>query len=385
MIGYFILVGFFLTLVLLCFVPGLIEYRRPKDEGPLFIDFDRDLDERYFSRSFREMLWHALQDADQVELPSSSLAGLNKDTSVTRAEVTINRGREIVFTVTGDLRLPAQTELIETTVVTGNLETGNDCRFKKEVLVEGDAIIGENCRLLCLTGKNITLGENSIVEGWLDAEENLYVKAGCKVGSRASAEKKVVADLGAQLSRISAPELQVGVNGRPKKSITVIRAAHRRAFESQKKQEKAALSFLEKKDYWLQGAETVRVRGNVSIPDSGICPFNMIVEGDLTTGDDVSISGGVHVRGKIEIGERNYFAKSLVGEKSITIGKDSIVENCVDSEGFLRLMEGVRIGQGPDGGGISSGDVIYMEEGVLGHHKAYGEKGVLTTRAQALR
>ncbi len=121
-------------------------------------------------------------------------------------------------------------------------------------------------------------------------------------------------------------------------------------------------------------AETIRVRGDARIPRGEVVPYNMIVEGDLTSEPDVTFLGGLHIEGMAKIGERNFLGKSLVCRRELILLEDVIVRSCVDCDGPIFIKEGVRVGMGGDGGGIASASVIYLEkaEGPLIIHSKEG-------------
>jgi len=107
--------------------------------------------------------------------------------------------------------------------------------------------------------------------------------------------------------------------------------------------------------------ETIRVRGDLRIPKGEVVPYNMIVEGNLTSQEDVIFQGGLHVRGRAVIGVRNRLEKSIVCQKELLLSEDVIVYNCIDCEGLVFIKNGVRIGLGVEGGGIASASTIYLE------------------------
>ena len=116
--------------------------------------------------------------------------------------------------------------------------------------------------------------------------------------------------------------------------------------------------------------ETIRVRGDLRIAKGEIVPFNMIVEGNLISQEDVTFKGGLHVRGRAVIGARNRFEKSIVCQKELILFEDVIVFNCIDCEGLVFIMSGGKVGVGPEGGGVASARTIYLEnaEGPLEIH-----------------
>jgi len=116
--------------------------------------------------------------------------------------------------------------------------------------------------------------------------------------------------------------------------------------------------------------ETVRVRGDLVIPKGEIIPYNLMIDGNLTSKDDVIFQGGLHVRGRAIIGAHNRLEKSIVCQKELVLLEDVVVYNCIDCEGLIFIKKGVRVGVGEEGGGIASASTIYLEdaEGPLNIH-----------------
>lgn len=110
------------------------------------------------------------------------------------------------------------------------------------------------------------------------------------------------------------------------------------------------------------GAETVRVTGNVKIPDGESVEFNLIVFGDLNTGKNVSFLGGLHVEGTLRLGEANSVKGSVHCEGNMMIGAKTSIENAVYCLGVLLVGKGVRAGFGERGGGVVCESEIYVEQ-----------------------
>jgi hypothetical protein len=121
--------------------------------------------------------------------------------------------------------------------------------------------------------------------------------------------------------------------------------------------------------------ETIRVRGDVRIPKGEIIPYNMIVEGNLTSQEDVTFQGGLHIKGRAIIGARNRLEKSIVCQKELFLLEDVIVYNCIDCEGPVFIKKGVRVGVGVEGGGIASARTICLEK-AEGPLKVASKEGV---------
>jgi len=135
-------------------------------------------------------------------------------------------------------------------------------------------------------------------------------------------------------------------------------------------------SYLKSQKVWLQGAETIRIKGDVRIPSREVVPYNLIVCGNLLTREEVAIRGGVHVKGDTVIGPRNGIGRSLVVEGELFLGEDTIIGNCVDVKGSIYVARGVAIGVAKEGGGLVSGKMVYMERGTLGRTKIYAAEGI---------
>ena len=132
---------------------------------------------------------------------------------------------------------------------------------------------------------------------------------------------------------------------------------------------------LESVTFRTQGAETIRARGDVRIPKGEVVPYNMIVEGNLTSQEDVTFQGGLHVKGRAIIGARNRIEKSIVCEKDLLLLEDVIVLNSIDCEGHVFIKKGVRVGVSAEGGGIASASTICLEK-AEGPLKIYSKEGV---------
>jgi len=128
--------------------------------------------------------------------------------------------------------------------------------------------------------------------------------------------------------------------------------------------------------------ETIRVRGDVRILKGEVISYNMIVEGNLTSQEDVTFQGGLHIKGRAIIGARNRLKKSIVCQKELVLLEDVIVHNCIDCEGTVFIKKGARVGIGAEGGGIASASTIYLEkaEGPLKIHSKEGVRIVKSLR-----
>jgi len=122
------------------------------------------------------------------------------------------------------------------------------------------------------------------------------------------------------------------------------------------------------------GAETVRVTGNVNIPDNETVQFSLVVFGDLNTGRNVNFLGGLHVEGNVRLGELNSVRGSIHCEGNMMIGSQTMIEKAVYCLGILLIGKEVRIGLGEDGGGVVCKSAIYVEKEFTAGAKVEAEK-----------
>ncbi len=107
--------------------------------------------------------------------------------------------------------------------------------------------------------------------------------------------------------------------------------------------------------------ETIRIRGDLRIAKGEEIPYSIMVEGNLITEEDVTFKEGLHVKGRAAIGARNRLEKSIVCQKDLILFEDVIVYNCIACEGNVFIKSGVKVGVGPEGGGIGSASTVYLE------------------------
>lgn len=120
--------------------------------------------------------------------------------------------------------------------------------------------------------------------------------------------------------------------------------------------------------------ETIRIRGDIRITKGEVVPYNMIVEGNLVSQEDVTFQGGLNVKGWAVIGANNCLKKSVVCQKDLLLCENVTIFNCIDCEGLVFVKNGIRVGVGIEGGGIASTNIVYLEqaEGPLRIHSKEG-------------
>lgn len=494
MFNYLLLLSLFLFMIAVCFLPGFIELRWPKDSGPVYIDLDRDVDERYFAKAFKRYLNSGVSSSRARSIPlARDLGAWLKGLPAKLLNASINRGPEEILIIEGDLNVPPSTTLRPVLLVKGDLKTGDDCRLELEAEAVGDCNIGKSNNILCLTARNVLLGEGSVVEGWIDADEELVISENCKVMSRATAGRKVTLAPGCALKSVAAPLVSIFSEGAdistveeaeeaveeaageigagtkselerepvdivavapedvepgdadgeatevegasPEDMVVPVEAAGphaepttvkwtseldhvlSRRFQRATLQEvgaelevlagthvslRAVLAranqigligkplttlkeeqkpaYLRSLTVMLQAPDTIRVKGSLSVPEGEKVPYELIVDGDLTSDKGVVFCGSVKAKGSVNLGEISKVDGSLIAGGDVHLGDYASIAGCVDAGGSIFAHNEVQIGISGTGG-MASRSSIYMGSGVGVRGKIYADQAVNIVRS----
>ncbi|MFZ7138721.1 MAG: hypothetical protein ACOWW1_09935 [archaeon] len=199
MIGFIVLTLIFLAMIFSCYVWGIHELRHPKDEGPFFIDLSRKIVERITAFELRKNLLALKGEADGwKELIKEDKPDWLKDTRVSSKKLIID-GIEIcdVWLVLGNVIAPKETVFNKILMVWGSFRTEEKCSFEREVYAAGECIIGKKNRLCSITThKSLVIGEETVIEGYADSNDSMYVKNGSRIAGLAASKKTIFADEG---------------------------------------------------------------------------------------------------------------------------------------------------------------------------------------------
>jgi hypothetical protein len=174
-IGYFVVLGLFAVMILLCFIWGVWEYKKPKDPGPLFIDLDRTIGERSEERE------SVVTKAVASEPYTRSRKALK---AAELSEPAQNSHIDETIRVRGDVRIPKGEVIPYNMIVEGDLTSQDDVTFQGGLLVKGRAIIGARNHLekSIVCQKELVLLENVIVYNCIDCKGLVFIKKGVRVG-----------------------------------------------------------------------------------------------------------------------------------------------------------------------------------------------------------
>ena len=269
-LGSVVIILIFSGMLFLPFWPGLRESLWPRDEYPLPVNIDYSKDPRHLGNSFRRILFEGL--GSNTATPGIRTVRLSKDETVE---------------VQSDCRIETGLTLPHILLVQGDLQTESRATFRKELYVAGSASIGRRCRLRSLAcDAHAILGPEICVSRWIDANGDIRVGAGSRLGVSCSCAGQLVLDHGVEFqrlfsSRITSPDYQV---------------RHLPALPSDLAPRTAAAQIKTIDD-------VTNYRRKSSLLLSGtIIEQDLVVKGDLDLADRVSIHGDVRCDGRAIIG-----------------------------------------------------------------------------------
>jgi len=174
-LGYLVVLGLFAGMIVLCFIWGVWEYKKPKDPGPLFIDLDRTINERSQEHARRVTKVGASEPSahSRKAMKATELSGSTQNTNINET-----------IRVRGDVRIPKGEVIPYNMIVEGNLTSQNDVTFQGGLHIKGRAIIGTRNRIekSIVCQKELVLLEDVIVYNCIDCEGVVFIKKGVRVG-----------------------------------------------------------------------------------------------------------------------------------------------------------------------------------------------------------
>lgn len=327
----FIFLVFFI-LLLIPFIPGIIELLRPKDALPLFINMDYSKDPRYFCRSFKKMLKNVI--------PADASSGIR--------EVTLSKNEKVE--IAHSKRILVGEEVNHILFIIGDLVSEDKARFNKEVYVKGDAVIGSNntLRALACDGR-LSISSKMKIIRWIDAEGMVEVNDNCNLGISASSGDEFRIGKGCRFRRLyGMPITTYSANDNDhghcpgKEEIsdnTGIVNKDRLIIPPITRVEK---DIIVKKD--LQVMRGALVLGNIKtyrdliIEEDVNISGNLFSDGDIEIGEGTTISGDIFSQGTITIKKRVRIGnagkiKSVIGNKGIILGQNVMIYGYIMTEG----------------------------------------------------
>ena len=304
------LLGAFALLIVLPFVPGLVEVYRPRDRYPLPIDMHYSKDPRFFGRSARRILADAF-DLDGVQ-PGEHEVVLSKPELIEvrdDAEVPAGESRETLLAARGALRIGA----------------GAVCL--SEVFARGDAVVDDDARLRTLSGEsNVSLGADVVLDRWVDAEGDVSVGPRTHLGVSAAAGGALGLADDVLFSRLwGAPIHTAGYKGDVDEPVPTVPAP------PLVEEIRTIADVADYHDGDLKiGADETRSRplvvtGDLVLEAGAILAVSARVRGDLTLESDAVVHGDLFVEGNVELAARARVRGNLFSQARASLARGARV------------------------------------------------------------
>jgi len=331
-----ILGGAFLGLLLLPFLPGMIELKRPRDDEPLPVVHDNAKDPRFFAKAFKRMLVPLLDQAN--ELP---------------AVVEIQLRRRERLEIHDELLVPSKERRRGIMAAKSNAVIEPSAGLD-EVYSAGDVTMedGVHVRALACEG-TLLVAQDCKVGRWIDAEKAATIGRNCDLGVSASSGGRLKLDAGCTFQRLwGLPVTTCPAVIEPDAITPDVRAA----------------------EAGLQDS-VVWGRGWLSIPSGMTVSRDIVVYGDLEVGAGCVIRGSIKAHGKVELGEGARVEGNLISRKAVTLGRRARVHGNLFAEGDVTVSTGATIGRSGRFKGLYTSTTVLLQPGVTVYGWVVAERG----------
>ncbi len=286
----------FIFLLLLPFLPSILEIIFKRDKDPIPIDQHRTKEPDYFGKSFIKLLTKAFEDLNIQNISKLQLAYI---------QLKLKREEWVGVLNSEDL---LETNVHTSIIFTQDAVFNHSHTFRRELVVFGNAVFLSECVLRSLYVKGDCFVEAPLsVVRWVHVEGNLIIKS--------------KADLG-----VSVYALEVKIRDR-----TTFKRAYAKKIDTSDK------PLLDKNP--TQEGRTININGSFSVKGSitiGDKEGPVVIDGDLFSDGDVQIEGNVWIKG-------NVFSQSSITLKNgVVIGIEGKVKSAV-ARGKIFIKGPVRI------------------------------------------
>lgn len=302
MIMIFVFIAFFI-LLLLPFIPGVVELRRPRDAGPLFIDMEYTKDPRYFGKSFRGIM--------------KKLARSDMDVGISN----VSLSRREVIQVAHTQRVNTGKQFNHLLCVVGDLVTAERVYFRKEIYVTGNATIGANnmVRAIASDGK-VFLDSKTKVLRWIDAEESIEVRESCDLGINISCGGEVRIASDCKFKRLYGfPVITCATGDEDLRQYNEVE----RVFNS--------AQTLDEGFFTVSTGSKIEkdliVKNSLRISKNSLIVGSLKTYGELMIEENVKVSGNVFSEGNVRIGQNTIVDGNIFSQGSVFIDKNSQIGN----------------------------------------------------------
>ena len=316
----------FLFLLVLPFLPGILELNQPHDACALSINMDYSRDPRYFGNSFKGILNRAL-NAECLSEGTGQITLSKKETV------------EIV----SKTKIPAGNTVDHLMVVSGNFISLESVTLNKEVYVEGKASIGERntVRALAAEGK-VRLAFKTQVIRWVDAEGEFIADRSCDLGWSISSGRKLMLSPDCQFRRLYGLPI-----------LTWHDDQGEEISDTEEESEEIGDSAIISDRDWTIIPPRTRIDRTLIFKQNLRIKRNCVFDRDVKTYKKLVLEEGVRIKG-------NVFA-----ENGITTGAFTHILGNIFSQESIYLGKGSKIGRAGAIKSVVARKEIFLDRGVV--------------------
>lgn len=337
----------FAAMLVLPFLPGLLEIRWPRDRYPLRVDLDYAKDPRHLGRRLRQLLRAGVG-------PGAAAAG-TRDVKLSRPER---------VDVSGARTLAADSVCDAVLLVQGDLMADTGCRLREDAYVLGAATLAARCDLRTLAcDGDVRLGAAVRVHRWLDADGEVWAGEGADLGAYCATAKTLHLADGVRFTRLfaepivtagapppAAPDLPSDLPPlpRPRRAGDDVEASIADVLSWHAGDLTLAPGSRQAGDAVVRGRlrvgcgallrGRVRVHRDCRLDAGAILDGDLYADGDVVLGTGAVVTGTIFTQGHVDIGSgcrigRPGGVKSVVGNLGVTLGSSVLVHGQVHAEG----------------------------------------------------
>jgi cytoskeletal protein CcmA (bactofilin family) len=294
----------FLILLLMPFIPGIIELRRPRDADPLYIDMEYTKDPRYFGKSFKSVIKKYVQ-SDPLH------PGLKNISLSQKEEILISPSRIVL----------AGENVNHILCISGDLISEEKAHFQKESYATGNIIIGQmNVVKALASDGRIKLDRHTTVLRWVDAEHAVAVSEGSNLGISLSCGGEIRIAQGCRFQRLYGFPIVTSFT-----NSECIDKNHG----------------LDHKIMEMQNADR-----NISIiPRGSRIEKDLIVKHNLRIEENCVITGNIKTYRGLVIGKHATVSGSIFSEEDIMIAEHAVIDGNIFSQGTVIIQGDTRVGE----------------------------------------
>lgn len=327
----------FIILLVLPFLPAAWEMKAKRDDGNLFIRNSYVRDPRYFSDSFKQLLFKSTGD--------KSLISDGMKIRLSKEEI-LRVGEE----------LPPDEELHSNiTVFKKAARVKEETYFEAEAVFLKDCVIGRKSMLRAAASLgNCDLEEGVEVLRWIDADGALTAAKDCNLGVSVSSDNLVSLQRGCRFKRIFAPEINLGPSPKlmPPSTVAIpqgfLAVEFDNLIDDYKKIEAGSVikshvvsrnkkrGFVIERDSVIWGS--VKAHGELHIEDNVLILGNVFCDKDIRIGNNVRIMGDVFTHCGLQAGVGCVFGqmgkiKSVVSRDGLRFSPLTVIFGYVSTDG----------------------------------------------------